>query len=522
MRPPGRLPRPHRAVLELALAQRAAAAQRREHVAAERRVVLEPRADAAAAGVGGRIAAPHRLDERPGVDGVEERAPREERPLLPQQPVELGNVVAAEPREEDELLGACDRPRRVELERAGVVDDLEDRPRLRPVEPGRAHREAARLLEGQRVHVASLPRGRVADLCHPMTCRRRAATPTVDMRSLTDFVLAELPPPPARVLEVGCGAGELARTMDGAGYEVVAIDPAAPDGEIFRRIKLDELDPAERFDAVVAAFSLHHVIDLSVGLDRIRDVLRPGGARARRGARLRPARRADRRVVPRPAPRARGGRATAVRAEDRGRVPPRVGRRARGAPRRRRDAQRARGALPPALLLVAARAVPLPRRRRLRGARADARRGRRDPARSASGTSASAPREEGARGRPAAPRGVARRGLGAVRVAARRRPDRRPSRRGRVARGEREPAPGRRAARRGRRRAGARGLARRLAEQPRVGGAVPRTRGRGSSASVPTRSRPGARPGRSSGSPASAAGTTWSSSPRTSTSSGRG
>lgn len=99
----------------------------------------------------------------------------------------------------------------------------------------------------------------------------------MDMRSLTDFVLAELPPPPARVLEVGCGAGELARTMDGAGYEVVAIDPGAPDGEIFRRIKLDELDPAERFDAAVASRSLHHVTDLSAGLDRVRDVLRPGG-----------------------------------------------------------------------------------------------------------------------------------------------------------------------------------------------------------------------------------------------------
>jgi 2-polyprenyl-3-methyl-5-hydroxy-6-metoxy-1,4-benzoquinol methylase len=110
-----------------------------------------------------------------------------------------------------------------------------------------------------------------------MQCRRGAATSTVDMRPLTDFVLAELPPTPARVLEVGCGAGELARTMDGAGYDVVAIDPGAPEGAIFRRIKLDELDPAERFDAAVAAFSLHHVTDLGVGLDRIRDVLRPGG-----------------------------------------------------------------------------------------------------------------------------------------------------------------------------------------------------------------------------------------------------
>ena len=79
------------------------------------------------------------------------------------------------------------------------------------------------------------------------------------------------------MLEVGCGDGALARSMAAAGYEVLAIDPAAPDGELFRRIKLEELEESERFDAVVAARSLHHIHDLDAGLDRIATVLRPGG-----------------------------------------------------------------------------------------------------------------------------------------------------------------------------------------------------------------------------------------------------
>ena len=41
------------------------------------------------------------------------------------------------------------------------------------------------------------------------------------------FVRAALPPPPARVLEVGAGDGELAAALAAAGYDVVAIDPAS-------------------------------------------------------------------------------------------------------------------------------------------------------------------------------------------------------------------------------------------------------------------------------------------------------
>jgi SAM-dependent methyltransferase len=94
-----------------------------------------------------------------------------------------------------------------------------------------------------------------------------------------EFVLSQLPQPPARVLEIGTGGdGAVAIELDRSGYEVLAIDPAAPQDEgIFRRIKLEELDEEELFHAVVAVRTLHHITDLDPALDRIRDHLRPGG-----------------------------------------------------------------------------------------------------------------------------------------------------------------------------------------------------------------------------------------------------
>jgi SAM-dependent methyltransferase len=86
---------------------------------------------------------------------------------------------------------------------------------------------------------------------------------------LIDFVLSQLPPPPARVLEVGCGKGELAWALDAAGYHVVAIDPDAPEGSIFRRTTIEAFDEAGPFDAVVASLSLHHVEDLGGAVDKL-------------------------------------------------------------------------------------------------------------------------------------------------------------------------------------------------------------------------------------------------------------
>ena len=90
------------------------------------------------------------------------------------------------------------------------------------------------------------------------------------------FVRANLPAPPARVLEVGAGEGDLARALRAAGYDVVAIDPE-PRGDDVRAVALHELDePAASFDAAVAIVSLHHVEPLEESCARLTALLRPG------------------------------------------------------------------------------------------------------------------------------------------------------------------------------------------------------------------------------------------------------
>jgi SAM-dependent methyltransferase len=91
----------------------------------------------------------------------------------------------------------------------------------------------------------------------------------------TEFVLSHLPPTPARILEIGCGDGELALALDARGYEVVAVDPEAPDGPIFRRTTIEELDEPGPFDAAIASFALHHVADLDIVLDKVVGPLAP-------------------------------------------------------------------------------------------------------------------------------------------------------------------------------------------------------------------------------------------------------
>jgi SAM-dependent methyltransferase len=96
---------------------------------------------------------------------------------------------------------------------------------------------------------------------------------------IEDFVRSQLPPPPARVLEVGCGSGALALALSGGGWRVTAVDPEAPDGEPFVRAAVEELDAAEYepFDAAVAVLSLHHAGNVGLVLDKVRSLLKPGG-----------------------------------------------------------------------------------------------------------------------------------------------------------------------------------------------------------------------------------------------------
>jgi ubiquinone/menaquinone biosynthesis C-methylase UbiE len=87
-----------------------------------------------------------------------------------------------------------------------------------------------------------------------------------------NFVASKLPRPPARILEVGCGSGDLALDLAGRGYDVTAIDPDAPEGPIFRRTALEDFDEDD-FDAVVARRSLHHIHDLDGAVAKIASLL---------------------------------------------------------------------------------------------------------------------------------------------------------------------------------------------------------------------------------------------------------
>jgi hypothetical protein len=86
----------------------------------------------------------------------------------------------------------------------------------------------------------------------------------------TAFALSQLPEPPRRVLEVGCGhEGGVAPALVAEGYDVLAIDPEAPEGPLYRQIALQDLDDAGPFDAVVAGRVLHHVDLLGAALDKL-------------------------------------------------------------------------------------------------------------------------------------------------------------------------------------------------------------------------------------------------------------
>jgi SAM-dependent methyltransferase len=94
---------------------------------------------------------------------------------------------------------------------------------------------------------------------------------------LRAYVAANLPEPPARVLEVGAGDGRLGRALRAVGYDVLAIDPRS-ESEDVRAVALVEVDgPAGSFAAAVAIVSLHHVNPLEDSCRRLGELVAPGG-----------------------------------------------------------------------------------------------------------------------------------------------------------------------------------------------------------------------------------------------------
>jgi SAM-dependent methyltransferase len=82
------------------------------------------------------------------------------------------------------------------------------------------------------------------------------------------FVFDHLPPATRRVLEIGCGReGGLVVELASHGYDVLGVDPEAPEGERFVRARFQEIDG--EWDVVVAGRVLHHVEPLGPSLDHL-------------------------------------------------------------------------------------------------------------------------------------------------------------------------------------------------------------------------------------------------------------
>jgi SAM-dependent methyltransferase len=94
---------------------------------------------------------------------------------------------------------------------------------------------------------------------------------------LRAFVRANLPEPPARVLEIGAGSGRLARALRATGYEVLAIDPGSDSDDVLAVALVDLDEPTGSFAAAVAIVSLHHVEPLEESCRRLGELVGPAG-----------------------------------------------------------------------------------------------------------------------------------------------------------------------------------------------------------------------------------------------------
>jgi SAM-dependent methyltransferase len=104
-------------------------------------------------------------------------------------------------------------------------------------------------------------------------------------------IMALLPSPPARLLDVGCGTGWTSIFFARRGYEVVGIDicedmilhanankqRAGASNVQFLVADYERLGFEAEFDCAVFYSSLHHAVDESAALRRVWNSLRPGG-----------------------------------------------------------------------------------------------------------------------------------------------------------------------------------------------------------------------------------------------------
>jgi SAM-dependent methyltransferase len=104
-----------------------------------------------------------------------------------------------------------------------------------------------------------------------------------EVRFTSDFIKRSLPTGARRILEVGCGSGELAASLLQTGLAVVAIDTDGDSVGAARRLGVDARvatwpDFEEgQFDAVLFTRSLHHIHPLEKAVQHAADSLVEGG-----------------------------------------------------------------------------------------------------------------------------------------------------------------------------------------------------------------------------------------------------
>ena len=93
-----------------------------------------------------------------------------------------------------------------------------------------------------------------------------------------------------RILDIGCGAGLLCEPLTRLGAQVIGVDPSSTNIAVaklhaerghlsidYRCTTIEEMDPRERFDIVLAMEVVEHVANVGMFLDRCTALLKPSG-----------------------------------------------------------------------------------------------------------------------------------------------------------------------------------------------------------------------------------------------------
>jgi SAM-dependent methyltransferase len=105
----------------------------------------------------------------------------------------------------------------------------------------------------------------------------------ISLAEVQTFVNRHLPRRGARILEVGCGRGELAQRLTGNGHRLVGVDASAERVAAAKQRGVDARladwpDFVEKpFDTVLFTRSLHHMPDIDTALDRAAELISDGG-----------------------------------------------------------------------------------------------------------------------------------------------------------------------------------------------------------------------------------------------------